>query len=208
MKELTLEITNKCHVECPWCSSGSTPDGKSTPLEDALGYLDGFKSECDVVRISGGEPTLHFDLAAVCAHASKLRYKVLLLTSGREMNEILNWGFVDEYVLNVVDEKSILEVLVLKAMKKSVSMHAVLAKGNGEWVSRAVNTSLLYSIPVRLLTLQKQGRGADCEPLGLIRWTGDRGCDKENKVTVTHDGKVVTCSALKYRDACDARGTR
>jgi len=196
MKELTLEITNKCYQQCPWCSSDSSPKGFLTPRERILEILDSCRPECDVVRFSGGEPTLHPGLPDFLFYAKRLEYQVVLLTNGLEMNRALEG--VDEYWINLVNEKSLLEALVLKHMGRFVGLHVVLAKGNEEWIRRGLNTSFLYSIPVRLLVLQKQGRGANCKPLDLISWTGDKGCNLENKITITPTGKVVTCSALKY----------
>lgn len=196
MKELTLEITNKCVQQCPWCSSSSIPNGILTSRETLLHLLKKYRVDCDVVRFSGGEPTLHPSLPDLLFYAKRLEYRVILLTNGLKMNRALE--SVDEYWINVVNEKSLLEALVLKHTDKVVGLHAVLVKGNEEWVRRSLNTSLLYNIPVRLLILQKQGRGTSCEPLDLISWTGDKGCNLENKITITPHGKAVTCSALKY----------
>ncbi len=71
-------------------------------------------------------------------------------------------------------------------------------EGNETNVRNTIQIGIDHEIPVRLLTLQKQGRGVNCRPLNLISWTGDKGCDKEKKITITHDGRIVTCSALKY----------
>lgn len=196
MKELTLEITGKCTQVCPWCSSGATPKGKHMADEKVYSLLKEYRIECDVVRFSGGEPTLHPELGGFLWYAKeRLGYRTILLTNG--VKHFIH-DCIDEYWINIVSGISVVRVLTLISFSKTVSMHAVLVKGNETNVKNAMQIGLDHEIPVRLLVLQKQGRGANCEPLDLISWTGDKGCDKDNKITVTHDGKVVTCSALKY----------
>lgn len=205
MKELTLEITNKCYLNCSWCSSSSVPNGYLVPDDKVYALLKKYRPECDVVRFSGGEPTLHPEIGGFLWYAKeRLGYKTILLTNG--LSGFLSPS-VDEYYINVVSSKSILKVLALYGSDLTVTVGVVLVKGNEEWIRRALDTSLLYEIPIRLLVLQRQGRGVNCEPLELIGWTGNKGCSKENKITIAHDGKVVTCSALKYGE-CSIEGGR
>ncbi len=58
MKEVTVEITNRCPFECPTCSSSSTPDGKHLDYEIIIEFLDSIK-DISIINISGGEPMLH-----------------------------------------------------------------------------------------------------------------------------------------------------
>ena len=199
MKELTLEITNRCYQNCPWCSSSSIPNGEHVD-DRVFSFLKAYSDECDVVRFSGGEPTLHPRLPFFLKYADELGYEIVLMTNGLHMMNLFGkiCNYVDEYIISVVNGHSIVEVLALRAAKQKVSMQAVLVEENEEWVRRSLDTSILYDIPVRLLVLQKQGRGVDCKPLDLISWTGNRGCNKDGKVTITCEGKVVSCSALKY----------
>lgn len=200
MKELTLEITNKCYQGCAWCSSSSIPNGKHMSYQKILHLLRKYRAECDVVRISGGEPTLHPSLLGVLKYAKILGYTTVLLTSGWEMNKVIGCDLVDEYVINIVSDKSILEVFILHHLDKKVSTEVVLAERNEDNIAKATKLSMESKIPLRLLVLQNQGRAKinHVKPLTLVGWTGDRGCRKDNKITITPDGKIVTCSALKY----------
>lgn len=195
MKELTLEITNKCYENCPWCSSCSSKNGNHLETEKIKDILRAYRSICNTVRLSGGEPTLHPNIFQIIALAKILSYKTILLTNGQ--NWVLGPDLADEYYVHIINKNSIQTALILKNLRP-ITMQVVLAKGNEKWLTEAIIASLFYDIPVRFLTLQKQGRGFDCNPLKLITMTGDRGCDKDNKITITHDGKVVSCSALKY----------
>jgi len=207
MKELTLEITNKCNQNCPWCSSSSVLDGRHNPVRKMVGILENYQNECDTVRISGGEPTLHPDLSLIVRRAKELKYRVVLLTTGVTLynRKELFFPQVDQYWINVVNSQSIQGAITLKSFfGAEVGMHIVMVKGNEDWLESTIRIGLRTEIPVRLLVLQRQGRGLNCKPLDLISWTGDRGCLVENKITIAHDGKVVTCSALKYGE-CSLR---
>lgn len=194
MKELTLEITGKCDIGCPWCSSDAKPDGNHIPGGEAELLLEEYRGECDVVRFSGGEPTMHPDLVYLCSVAKHLGYYVVLLTNG---NKLCTPGAVDKYIIGIANGKSLKAAEELKALACNVRMEVVLVKGNEHLIYKAVQTSLFLGIPLRLLVLQKQGRGRDCKPLNLISWTGDKGCSRNEKISVLHDGRVITCSALK-----------
>ena len=214
MKELTLEITNYCTGFCSWCSSNSVYGHGSTKLsyQKVFKLLDKYCLEgFDVVRISGGEPTSHPHIVAILNHAKIRGYYVVLLTNGSGgIKRVIEANSVDEYVVNVVEDYSLKTVEVLRYLKKNVSLHVVLVENNEKWILKAIEYSLENKIPLRLLTLQKQGKAKlnplIYKPLTLLSWTGDKGCNKDNKVTITHDGKVVTCSALKYKDTCDLLG--
>lgn len=211
MRELTLEITSKCFQHCSWCSSSSSELGEHMPLDIVLGYLNHYSYRkahetkntewCTTLRLSGGEPTLHPDIVEIAKASKDLGYYLILMTCGYDNTDRL-LPYVDEYILHTIYTPEYWIRFYLEKSKK-LSLQSVLAKGNEDSVLESIRLSFKHKIPLRLLALQKQGRGVDCEPLGLVSWTGDKGCHKEDKITVTHGGKVVTCSALKYKDECD-----
>lgn len=202
MKELTLEITGKCDISCPWCSSDAKPDGEHVSRGEVELLLEKYRGECDVVRFSGGEPTLHPDLVFLCSVAKHLGYYVVLLTNG---SKLCTPAAVDRHVIGIVNGKSLKAVEELKALACNVRMEVVLVEGNEYLIYKAVQISLFLNTPLRFLVLQKQGRGRDCEALDLISWTGDKGCSRDKKISVLHDGRVITCSALKEGE-CVLRG--
>jgi MoaA/NifB/PqqE/SkfB family radical SAM enzyme len=65
MKELTLEITNRCSLNCLHCSTEAGPDGKifwsAEQIKEILKEYSGFGK----IRISGGEPFEHPDLGKI-----------------------------------------------------------------------------------------------------------------------------------------------
>ena len=177
------------------------------PRQKTYALLRKHRKECNIVRFSGGEPTTHPNILSILAYAKDLKYHIVLLTNGNHMQQVVLVNLVDEYVVNIVDETALSTARMLKFLGLDVSMHVTLVEGNERWITRAVETSLLEKVPLRLLALQKQGRAAlnpeYNKSLTLITWTGDKGCSKENKITISWDGKVTTCSALKYKNTCD-----
>ena len=91
MKELTLEITNNCFLNCIQCSTKANPKGKIYfSLEQVASYLDRF-TDFDVVRLSGGEPFQHPQLRDIVRIIHKQNKKVQILScgvkNGREISE-------------------------------------------------------------------------------------------------------------------------
>ncbi len=206
-KELTLEITSRCQLSCAWCSSSSSPDGKDRPTEDCINALKILYPQCNVVRISGGEPTLHPDLDVIIRLAKEMLYRVVLLTNGLYLpTRYLEKGYndIDEFVVHLADKRSFYAAEEYLNYKKNVSLHIVAVKGNEASIRNAIGFAIASHIPLRVLALQKQGRGVNCEPSDLITWRGMSRCQANNKITVAMDGTTTTCSALKYRrKKCD-----
>lgn len=212
MKELTLEITNYCDKYCPWCSSMSHNHGKHVDLDTVVKQLTKYRKVCCDVRLSGGEPTSHPNYLEIINKAIELGYEyVEVLTSGASKYAFPIVGGVS-YTVNMVDSDSYAFVKALIFLKRPVRMHVVIANGNEENLLKSVQLALQEKISLRLLKVQVQGRAEAMKgkqpywsegwDMPLISWTGDKGCSFEDKVTVTHDGRVVTCSALKYKDTC------
>ncbi|MDR1360295.1 MAG: radical SAM protein, partial [Deltaproteobacteria bacterium] len=80
-----LEITRRCNLNCPVCFAAS---GRSaapfTPLAEIKAQLDWIQTQTGpvVLQISGGEPTLHPELADMVRHARALFPAVQLNTNG------------------------------------------------------------------------------------------------------------------------------
>jgi uncharacterized radical SAM superfamily Fe-S cluster-containing enzyme len=83
-----LDITTQCNLECPACFTSSSPAGSLyLSLDHALHAVDvALEREggrLDVVMLSGGEPTIHPQIAALIeALAAKPITRVLLNTNG------------------------------------------------------------------------------------------------------------------------------
>lgn len=82
MKELTLEITNRCSLNCIQCSTQASEIGtcywSQNTFEKYLNKFDDF----DVVRLSGGEPFEHPSLESFLKQIKEQNKKTIVLSSG------------------------------------------------------------------------------------------------------------------------------
>jgi hypothetical protein len=78
-----LYITNKCTLTCSHCSFCSSPRCRGTELEKnlLLSLLDELRGVHDIT-ITGGEPMLHPDFAAIVSHAAAAASVVYVMTNG------------------------------------------------------------------------------------------------------------------------------
>lgn len=85
---LLEDITESCNLRCPTCFAGSSPDLQGVvPVERVLANVDQRlereEGRLDVLMLSGGEPTLHPDLAKLLAElAARPITRILVNTNG------------------------------------------------------------------------------------------------------------------------------
>src|SRR6476469_242130 len=85
-----IEITDRCNLTCPTCYAGSSPShGRHRTFEEVKAMLDTIvenEKEPDVVKISGGEPTLHPQFFDILDYAKTLPIKhIMVNTNGLEI---------------------------------------------------------------------------------------------------------------------------
>ncbi|MFW5914362.1 MAG: anaerobic ribonucleoside-triphosphate reductase activating protein [Thermoplasmatota archaeon] len=91
-----------CNFRCPFChnrdlvlSPGDLPE---VPMGDVEGYLKEHSDFLDGVVITGGEPTLHGDLAELCKRFRSLGLGVKLDTNGTNpdmLQDLIDAGLLD-----------------------------------------------------------------------------------------------------------------
>lgn len=67
-----VEITESCNLTCPMCYSSSAPGGRHLSLAECRAAIDRLvevEGRPEVLQLSGGEPTIHPDFAAVLDYA-------------------------------------------------------------------------------------------------------------------------------------------
>ena len=85
---LLEDVIEECNLRCPTCFTDSSPDlAGAVAVADVLGNVDARLSRergrIDVVMLSGGEPTLHPDLAAILEGlVARPVVRILLNTNG------------------------------------------------------------------------------------------------------------------------------
>jgi len=97
-----------CNMRCPFCYNRKLvlqPNEMPTvPLEKILNYLKKKKGWIEGVVITGGEPTIHEDLPALCREIKNLDLLVKLDTNGTNpdmIKELNGKGFIDYIAMDV-----------------------------------------------------------------------------------------------------------
>ncbi|MDD5191530.1 MAG: radical SAM protein [Candidatus Nanoarchaeia archaeon] len=101
MKELTLEITNRCSLNCILCSTIAGPKGdiflSLNKIEEIIDKYEDF----NVVRLSGGEPFEHPKLNKICKLIKSKNKKVKILSSGIFYDYSLPLGWLKDMDKNI-----------------------------------------------------------------------------------------------------------
>lgn len=100
-------FTQGCNLRCPYCHNSSLLTASAEvgiSSEEILRFLDKRRGLLDGVCISGGEPTLHRDLAEFCRCVKALGYSVKLDTNGTQperLAELLGEGLLDSVAMDI-----------------------------------------------------------------------------------------------------------
>ena len=98
----------KCNMRCPFCQNASlvvSPEKVPTiPLDKVKEKLARLKRWIDGVVITGGEPTLHKDLAKLCSFFKKEGFKVKIDTNGTHpdvLRKLIDQNLVDYIAMDI-----------------------------------------------------------------------------------------------------------
>lgn len=102
-------FTAGCNFRCPFCHNAplvTQTDSLSAPLseEDVFSFLNKRKGIIDAVVVSGGEPTLHYDLPVFLARLRPFGYKIKLDTNGTNpsmLQRIIEDNLVDYVAMDI-----------------------------------------------------------------------------------------------------------
>ena len=186
LKEVCLEITNACPMNCVHCSSG----GKSS-LEEEMS-LDRIKKLVveiaelggEVIEISGGEPTVHSGLVEIIRCAKDCGLETRLYTSGfhfseRMINQLIS-SELDKVIFNLqgADRKThecitqtngsfrnVTRSIKMVARDLWVGVHFVPMKPNFRELEKVIQLcSELQVNEIGILRFMPQGRGEANRP--------------------------------------------
>lgn len=149
-------FTCGCNFRCPYChnpefviqGSDETYFGESYTEEEILAYLTKRRALLDGLVISGGEPTLHKDLAPFMRRVKDMGYKIKLDTNGSKpavLKDLISQGLVD-YV--AMDIKAPLEKYHLLGFTdtEAISMSIDILEGLDDLVDHEFRTTCPKSI--------------------------------------------------------------
>jgi len=157
MKELTIEITNRCSLNCLQCSTRADSSGEIFfSLDKIKEYLEKY-SEFEVVRISGGEPFEHPWIDKICKLIKDKKKQVKILSCGVYYNQTVPAGFLKEIKPNV-DE-------IIFSYHGYIPTHENIVTSHMDWTKRlpywdflcdTIDNATLAKIPYSFETVLMQ----------------------------------------------------
>ena len=98
-----------CNFSCPYCHNPDLVNGdrsyiSSFDIHELYEFLEKRKGFLDGVVISGGEPTIHKELARLCIKIKQIGYSLKLDTNGSRpkiIKQLINEGLVDYIAMDI-----------------------------------------------------------------------------------------------------------
>lgn len=140
---VNLHIFAKCNLKCLYCYEVFPDRPRSMPLSDWKRLLS-MLAESRVTRVtfSGGEPTLHPDLAPMLAHARSVGLQTSIITNGARLSDAMldNLDLVG-MTLDTTD-RSLLERIGRSTARKCYleTLHRVAVRARARCVPFKLNT--------------------------------------------------------------------
>jgi pyruvate formate lyase activating enzyme len=108
-KVAAVVFTQGCNFCCPYCHNGSliscdVPNNLLIPQGDVFEFLRNRAGKLDAVVVSGGEPTIQWDILAFLRRIKDMEFAVKLDTNGSQpevLREILKNSIVDYIAMDI-----------------------------------------------------------------------------------------------------------
>ncbi len=205
-KVSAIVFTQGCNFLCPYCHNPDLVLCRNAPLPyaDVLGFLAQRRHLLEGVVITGGEPTLHEDLAGFCSILKSLGYAVKLDTNGSRpdvLRRLLDLRLLDYVALDVKSSPrrypgeiwagdaggtvaASLDLLTAGEVRHELRVPCAAPFVNAE-TFREILEATRWDTPVFLQALRldhvldpdffaSQGRALDAEEMELLRQQAER----------------------------------
>jgi pyruvate formate lyase activating enzyme len=150
-------FTCGCNFRCPYChnpefviqGSDQTYFGETYAEDEVLSYLQKRRSLLDALVVSGGEPTLHTDIAPFIRKVRELGLKVKLDTNGSRpdvLQLLLSEGLLDYVAMDVKAPFGKYQSLGFKDTDKIKASISILECSSVEHEFRTTCPKLLLSL--------------------------------------------------------------
>lgn len=155
MKEITIEIIQKCPNNCIYCSSMSNKNSRNIlKLKDIINVMrDAKELGFTHVNISGGEPFLHPDIESIITMAKQFFKTVFIYTSGIYI-ENEQYLTIPDYLLNTIKEEEIDKLIFnVQAPNKSTNLLITGVEekyNNTECRDLSISNAITKDIPVEI----------------------------------------------------------
>jgi pyruvate formate lyase activating enzyme len=153
-----------CNFRCPYCHNPELVEpGLFQPClreEDLFEFLETRKGKLDAVSITGGEPTIHNDLAPFINKIKKMKFAVKLDTNGSQPKVIKN--LLDKKMLDFIA----MDIKAPLAKYKNIAGVSV----DSDSIKESVKTIIKSKIPheFRTTIAQSQLEEKDIQQIGKL----------------------------------------
>lgn len=190
-----------CNFRCPFCHNydlvcGNPDDFEEVSFDSILDYLKLRKGKIEAVCVTGGEPTLNYDLEEKLSEIKKIGYYVKLDTNGSNyslVRKLLEKGLVDYVAMDVKNS--------LKAYNETIGKNIDLSECL-KTIAFLINSSYDYEFRTTLVnefhsseSIKEMGeliKGA--KRVFLQKFVNNEHCLRPNLIEVSFD------KANEYKD--------
>lgn len=185
-------FTQGCNFRCPYCHNpelvDSTKFQKPLTIEYVLDFLDYRKNLLDGVVITGGEPTIHYDLPEFIQKIKRMGYSVKLDTNGTNPNmirRVIDLGLVDYIAMDFKAPLGKYEEVV----RTQVNIQDIF-----ESVNVIKNSNIHYEF--RTTIVKQLLTPLDIQTIKVEIGSGEKYCIQEFNPTKTLDEDFLKCSTF------------
>ena len=126
-------FTSGCNFDCPYChnpelAKGSIPQPFPMNEKSIYDFLSLRKGFLEGVVISGGEPTLHKDLPAICRNIRRMGYQIKLDTNGsrpKNLKYLIDEGCLDYIAMDIKTDPFAYCPLIAKECKPETILTSI-----------------------------------------------------------------------------------
>ncbi len=177
MKQVSVEIIQKCPNHCVHCSSLSGMDCTMKISTDKVKeVIDGMvKLDAEILSISGGEPFLHEGLLEIADYSKKKKLKTYIYTSGIRLDRSGGADTLDYDLLCSLKETGVDKIIFdLPAIEEEVYDRFMGTRGYLKYALKSIKASKklgiyteIHFVPTKLNVSQIDKVIAYAESLGL-----------------------------------------
>jgi radical SAM protein with 4Fe4S-binding SPASM domain len=165
LRELCIEITKRCLLNCLYCSSDSSFDSREAlDKKIIMATIDEFESlGGKKLEISGGEPLLHPEIWDILDYCRYKNFQTILYTSGIanfSLAEIIRRIKTERVIINLQGDKKITKEVTGKDCYQRIKKFALKL-----W-KKGVKTEVHF-VPMRFNYKRFENLVKECKKLGI-----------------------------------------
>ena len=147
-KELLIEITNKCPLECIFCSSNSNLKKKKfIDIKDLKKLvLDAKKVDIETIQLSGGEPFQHPDIIKLVKFILNCKLNLVIYTCGNIKNNGCNQPIPLKFLKNFQNNKNLVLRFNFQTIDKKIYEYLTKNEYALDNLIKSIKNCAMYNI--------------------------------------------------------------